>query len=108
MIASLSPETLEKLGIAPFQGLLVLAILALAGYLKLQLSSQNRLREEWHSETRNRVDKISEEYDQAIADLYSCEATKNELLYKLRGCEDELNQFRNCRLERCPFRRKTS
>lgn len=101
------------LGFSPITSLLLVALIAVVAYLKVQLSTQNTIRENWHTETRELVtkseNKIKSLEDDRTADrkrIDLCEDERNDLKTKVKALTDEVQYFRECEVTECPFRKR--
>lgn len=104
VLALVSLEQLQGLGLTPLNVILVYGLIHLLAFTKGQMSRQDSLREDWHDETRKKVEKISIEYGQAIEGLRQCELVKTQQTFQIKALEDELSDFRGCPSISCPFR----
>lgn len=97
-------DQIQSWGLSPTSAVLLYAIVHLLVFTKGQLSKQETTREEWHDETRKKVEKLSAEYGQAIESLRHCELVKSQQSFQIKALEDELSDFRGCPSKTCPFR----
>jgi len=104
---------LYELGFSPLNCLLLIVIIGLITYIKVQIGSQNRIRESWHSDTRRQMTKLevkvdalekSREDDRKRID--ECETDRSGLNLQIKALVEELEVFKTCAMRNCPFARR--
>lgn len=110
-------EILRDAGFTPLNIILIIALIKgamwAAATLKEKLEEQNALREGWHDETRMYVSALKERVDCLQADrlvdierIDECEKDRKTLNEQVRALSSQLEIFRACPRQSCPFIKK--
>ena len=98
-------EQLRAIGLTPLEILTVLAMLALLRWIKAREATRDKVREDWHAETRSVVAKLESRVATTEQKAESCEKDRNELHRKVDGLRDSVRRFQACPSQSCPMRK---
>lgn len=94
-------KDLIDMGFSPTASMAIIAVLALYARQVLNEKKQNRVREEWHTETRSRVDDMQ-------GHIEECNDDRLLLKAQVATLKERTDILSRCPIEACPSRPRRS
>jgi len=98
---ALTLEQLQSLGITPLEILTLFLVAGLITYIRKERAAQDKLRTEWHAETRAEVAALDARLQKAEERGDTCEKDRILLHREIEFLKRSMN---TCRLPDCPLR----
>lgn len=112
MIAFVSFEEMKDAGMSPLEIILVLAFIAIIGWVNSRLKKHETDREAWHAETRGQVKELKDQIHILNGHVDVCEKDRIKLTVEGESFKREIEtlkiMYRNCTVSDCPIRRKST
>lgn len=103
-LSFLNYEELKSLGATPLQIITAYAVVHGVVFFKAQLAKQQQTREDWHNETRQRVEKLEKEYSGVVEGFRTCEIIRSAQEATIKSLTEDVSRYENCYSKTCPFK----